>query len=140
MQSLNYLMNDRHLRRSILQQFGVFDVKKYFPKLEREALAIGFPYFENEKIYATKFRALEAKAHTQDGGGANTLFGQHRLAYLLRCLLAQPGGQNKSGSNVLARDYLLTEIDDKLGKLLDIDYVFGIFRIGIDNFGTSCNL
>ena len=77
--SLNYLMNDRHLRRSILQQFGVFDVKKYFPKLEREALAIGFPYFENEKIYATKFRALEAKAHTQDGGGANTLFGQHLI-------------------------------------------------------------
>ena len=34
----------RHLREEVFfKQFGVFDVKKYFPKLEREALAIGFP-------------------------------------------------------------------------------------------------
>ena len=77
--SLDYLTKDRKIQRSVLQQFGVFDVKKFFPKLEREALAIGFPYFANEKIYATKFRALDAKAHTQDGGGANTFFGQHLI-------------------------------------------------------------
>jgi len=76
---LAYLETTRHISRSVLQQFGVFSTEKYFPKLDREVTAIGFPYFEGDQIYATKFRAVEAKAHTQSGGGAHTFFGEQRI-------------------------------------------------------------
>lgn len=36
--------------------------------------------------------------------------------------------------------YLLGQIDDKFGKLLDVDDVLGIFRVRIDDFGASSNL
>ena len=74
---LDYLTKERKINPDILKQFGVFSTTRYFPKLEKEVKAIGFPYFEGERVYATKFRAVDAKAHTQDGGGASTFFGQH---------------------------------------------------------------
>ena len=74
-----YLTGNRKIEPRVLEKFGIFSTQKYFPKLEREVEAIGFPYHENEKIYANKFRAVESKAHTQDGGGANTIVGQHLI-------------------------------------------------------------
>jgi len=74
-----YLTSNRKIEPQVLKKFGIFSTQKYFPKLEKEVEAIGFPYHEDEKIYANKFRAIESKAHTQDGGGANTLFGQHLI-------------------------------------------------------------
>ena len=77
--SREYLTASRKIDTQVLEKFGVFSTQKFFPKLEKSVEAIGFPYFEDGEIYATKFRAVTDKAHTQDGGGASTLFGQHLI-------------------------------------------------------------
>lgn len=74
-----YLTLNRKISEEMLGKHQVFSTAVYFPKLEKKVEAIGFPYIEDGEVYATKFRAVGAKAHTQNGGGANTLFGGHLI-------------------------------------------------------------
>ena len=72
---MHYLTEDRNIQREIVEKFQVFGAKKYFSKLEGEVDAVGFPYRNGDKVYAIKFRAIDKKAHTQSGLGAQTFWG-----------------------------------------------------------------
>jgi twinkle protein len=74
-QHYRYLMESRNIKKEIIDKFEIITAKKYFPKLEKEADAVGFPYKNGKEVYAIKFRAIEDKAHTQEGLGAQTFFG-----------------------------------------------------------------
>ena len=77
--SMEYLTSNRKISKQVLKDHGIYSTQVFFPKLEKKVEAIGFPYLQDGEVYATKFRAVEAKAHTQNGGGANTLFGEHLI-------------------------------------------------------------
>jgi len=53
----------------------VFAATKWFARLNKEADCIGFPYFRDGALVATKYRSIEEKDFTQDAGGAHDFFG-----------------------------------------------------------------
>ena len=73
---LDYLKS-RGISEEALKRFGVFSTTKYFRKADKEVPCIGFPYKNAEgEIYASKYRAVDEKLHTQEGtGGCQTLWG-----------------------------------------------------------------
>ena len=77
---LGYLKS-RGISEEALKKYGVFSTMKFFRKLEKEVEAIGFPYRNQDgEIYASKYRAVNEKLHTQEGtGGCQTLWGIENL-------------------------------------------------------------
>ena len=73
---LAYLQS-RGISEEALKRFGVFSTTKYFRKADKEVPCIGFPYKNADgEIYASKYRAVDEKLHTQEGtGGCQTLWG-----------------------------------------------------------------
>jgi twinkle protein len=77
---LGYLKS-RGISEEALKKYGVFSTNKFFRKAEKELEAIGFPYRNQQgEIYASKYRAVNEKLHTQEGtGGCQTLWGIEHL-------------------------------------------------------------
>lgn len=77
---LGYLKS-RGISEEALKKFGVFSTTKFFRKVDKELEAIGFPYRNQDgEIYASKYRAINEKLHTQEGtGGCQTLWGIERI-------------------------------------------------------------
>lgn len=71
--ALSY-MEGRGISEKIYRQYGCFQAKRYFPKLEKEDVCIGFPVIFNGKEKSCKFRALSDKAFA-GAGSPPVLFG-----------------------------------------------------------------
>jgi len=78
-QPLNQTHYDWLMSRGISQQtadkFKLFAADKYFNKIGKVTSAVGFPYYRDGALIATKYRSIDAKDFTQDMGGAHDFFG-----------------------------------------------------------------
>lgn len=68
-------LKSRGISQETADAMKLFPAQKYFQRLNKQADAIGFPYFRNGVFTSAKYRALEAKDFTQDSGGAQDFFG-----------------------------------------------------------------
>ena len=64
----------RGISEEIGRRYNCFEATKWFRKLGKEVASIGFPYREDGKAYAVKYRPLVEKDFTQEGA-ACTFFG-----------------------------------------------------------------
>ena len=65
----------RGISRQTADKAKLFSANKWFAKLGRSTDSIGFPYFRNGALVAAKYRSIEEKDFTQEGGGAHDFFG-----------------------------------------------------------------
>ena len=65
----------RGISRQTADRAKLFSANKWFAKLGRSTDSIGFPYFRNGALVAAKYRSIEEKDFTQEGGGAHDFFG-----------------------------------------------------------------
>ena len=65
----------RGISRETADRAKLFSANKWFAKLGRATDSIGFPYFRNGALVAAKYRSIEEKDFTQEGGGAHDFFG-----------------------------------------------------------------
>ena len=68
-------LQTRGISRETADQAKLFGAKKWFNRLNREADAVGFPYFRGGTLVSAKYRSIEDKDFTQDAGGAHDFFG-----------------------------------------------------------------
>ena len=64
----------RGISKETADKAKLFAADKYFARLNRNAQAIGFPYFRNGALVAVKYRSFPEKDFTQDSGGAHDFF------------------------------------------------------------------
>lgn len=67
-------MAQRGVGQEVCERYNLFQATKWFRKSGKELPAVGFPYREDGKAYAVKYRPLETKDFTQEGA-ACTFFG-----------------------------------------------------------------
>ena len=65
----------RGISRETADHAKLFSAFKWFNKLGRSTDAVGFPYYRNGALVAAKYRSIEEKDFTQEGGGAHDFFG-----------------------------------------------------------------
>jgi len=70
----DWLMS-RGISQQTADKFKLFAADKYFNKIGKVTPAVGFPYFRDGALIATKYRSIDAKDFTQDMGGAHDFFG-----------------------------------------------------------------
>jgi twinkle protein len=82
MTEMNFLGNNhydfltsRGISKKTADYMQLFSAEKYFKRLNKTTQSIGFPYFKNGKLVASKYRSIEDKDFTQDTGGAQEFFG-----------------------------------------------------------------
>ena len=76
LQKVHYdFLASRGISKETADKAKLFSAHKWFSKLGRKTDAIGFPYYRNEVLVATKYRSIEEKDFTQDGGGAHDFYG-----------------------------------------------------------------
>jgi len=68
-------LKSRGISPDTANKMKLFAAEKYFQKLGKVTPAIGFPYFRQGSLVATKYRSISAKDFTQDMGGAHDFFG-----------------------------------------------------------------
>lgn len=68
-------LESRGISPETAKHFNLFGADKFFGRLNKQASAIGFPYYRDGKLTAAKYRAIESKDFTQDSGGAQDFFG-----------------------------------------------------------------
>jgi twinkle protein len=68
-------LKSRGISEKTANEMKLFSSSKYFGRLNKVADSIGFPYFKGGVLTAAKYRAIESKDFTQDGGGAHDFFG-----------------------------------------------------------------
>ena len=73
-QHYNFLKT-RGISERVADEMKLFPAQKYFQRLNKEADAIGFPYFKNGQFVSAKYRSIESKDFTQESGGAKYFFG-----------------------------------------------------------------
>ncbi len=71
------MLTDRGISEDTAKKYGVLFDKRGFNGVGVQD-AIGFPYYNEENVYAIKWRTVEGKNFTQEGS-ARTLFGLDRL-------------------------------------------------------------
>jgi twinkle protein len=69
----------RGISRETADRAKLFAANKWFAKLGRSTDSIGFPYFRNGALVAAKYRSIEEKDFTQEGGGAHDFFGLEHI-------------------------------------------------------------
>lgn len=69
----------RGISRQTADKAKLFSANKWFAKLGRTTDSIGFPYFRNGALVAAKYRSIEEKDFTQEGGGAHDFFGLEHI-------------------------------------------------------------
>ena len=62
------------LSKETADKAKLFAADKYFARLNKNAPAIGFPYFRNGALVAVKYRSFPEKDFTQESGGAHDFF------------------------------------------------------------------
>lgn len=67
-------LQTRGISKETADKAKLFSASKYFHRLNKEAEAIGFPYFRGGALTAAKYRCIEDKDFTQDAGGAHDFF------------------------------------------------------------------
>lgn len=72
-------LNTRGISRATADRAKLFSAFKWFAKLGRSTDAIGFPYYRNGALVAAKYRSIEEKDFTQEGGGAHDFFGLEHI-------------------------------------------------------------
>jgi len=72
-------LNRRGISRAAAESLGVYSTEVFFRKLDRVGEAIGFPYYNQGRIYASKLRCIEKKDHSQ-AGSCETLWGIDHVA------------------------------------------------------------
>ncbi len=72
-------LNKRGISRAAAESLGVYSTEVFFRKLNRVGEAIGFPYLNQGRIYASKIRCIEKKDHIQ-AGKCQTLWGIDHVA------------------------------------------------------------
>ena len=65
----------RGISKGTADRMRLFSAEKFFGKLNKNADAIGFPYYRNGALVAAKYRSFPEKDFTQDSGGAHDFFG-----------------------------------------------------------------
>lgn len=65
----------RGISREVADRAKLFSANKWFAKLGRTTDAVGFPYYRSGALVAAKYRSIEEKDFTQEGGGAHDFFG-----------------------------------------------------------------
>jgi len=65
----------RGISRETADKAQLFSAHKYFSRLGRSTDAIAFPYYREGAVVSAKYRSIEEKDFTQDGGGAHDFFG-----------------------------------------------------------------
>jgi len=68
-------LKSRGISEKTADEMKIFSSSKYFNRLNKVADSIGFPYYVNGEMTAAKYRCIESKDFTQDGGGAHDFFG-----------------------------------------------------------------
>ncbi len=151
--ALNFLA-DRGITADAARQAGVRSAKVWFRQLGREAEAIAFPYTENGKPYAFKYRAIEAKDFSANGAPATFFHGEAHTGDelvivegemdVLACLVAGIPGTVSVPSGALNRKMTSTQADDadggKLGFLWHHRKLLGECRkivLATDNDGPG---
>ena len=64
----------RGISKETADKAKLFAADKYFARLNKNAPAIGFPYFRNGALVAVKYRSFPEKDFTQESGGAHDFF------------------------------------------------------------------
>jgi twinkle protein len=72
-------LESRGISRQTAERAKLFSANKWFAKLGRATESIGFPYFRNGALVAAKYRSIEEKDFTQEGGGAHDFFGLEHI-------------------------------------------------------------
>jgi twinkle protein len=72
-------LSSRGISRQTAERAKLFSANKWFAKLNRMTESIGFPYFRNGALVAAKYRSIEEKDFTQEGGGAHDFFGLEHI-------------------------------------------------------------
>jgi twinkle protein len=70
----DYLLT-RGISKVTADKMQLFAAGKFFSRLNKNADAIGFPYFRNGALVSAKYRSFPEKDFTQDAGGAHDFFG-----------------------------------------------------------------
>jgi twinkle protein len=65
----------RGISRETADKARLFAGQKWFNKLGKTTDAIGFPYYRDGALVAAKYRSIDGKDFTQEGGGAHDFFG-----------------------------------------------------------------
>lgn len=68
-------LKTRGISELTANKMGLFGTNKYFQRLGKEEMAIGFPYFRNGSFISAKYRSIVGKDFTQDSGGSQDFFG-----------------------------------------------------------------
>jgi len=68
-------LKSRGISKETADKMKLFAAAKFFRRLNKEAAAIGFPYYREGSLVAVKYRSIEGKDFTQDTGGAHDFFG-----------------------------------------------------------------
>jgi twinkle protein len=87
-QHLDFLKS-RGISERVADEMKLFSASKYFQRLNKEADAIGFPYFRNGVYVSTKYRSIESKDFTQDAGGAQDFFGIDHIDQTLPVVIVE---------------------------------------------------
>ena len=67
-------LSKRGISKQTADKAKLFASDKYFSRLNKNAPAIGFPYFRNGSLVAVKYRSFPEKDFTQESGGAHDFF------------------------------------------------------------------
>jgi twinkle protein len=120
-------LEGRGISRATADKMKLFPETKYFKRLERNADAIGFPYFRNGVFMGTKYRSFPDKDFTQDAGGNHDFFGLDQVELgkpivivegEIDCLTAMEAGIENvvsvpSGAPVKVADGKVSPTEDK---------------------------
>lgn len=68
-------LKSRGISSDTADAMSLFSAAKWFGRLNKVTDSIGFPYYKGGVLQAAKYRAIESKDFTQDGGGAHDFFG-----------------------------------------------------------------
>jgi twinkle protein len=69
----------RGITRETADKANLFSAHKFFSKISRSTDSIAFPYYRDGALVAAKYRSIEEKDFTQEGGGAHDFFGLERV-------------------------------------------------------------
>jgi len=117
----------RGISREVADRAKLFSANKWFAKLGRTTDAVGFPYFRNGALVAAKYRSIEEKDFTQEGGGAHDFCGLEHVTKgeplvivegEMDCLSAMQAGLNNvvsvpSGAPIKVADGKVLPSEDK---------------------------
>ena len=67
-------LSTRGISKATADKAKLFSATKWFARLNKEAPAIGFPYYRDGSLVGAKYRSFPEKDFTQDAGGAHDFF------------------------------------------------------------------